>query len=363
VTLPRLMLYREALAGQRAVLVELVPESDRQFGSFMACPLGSRDQRQDGQGCSPPTTVFLAGEPGADLVLAFDEGAAAERSAVAWQRVEDGSAGAEGWPGRKNQAWFDAVVARGSHPVGEPVVQEGLFWQPMLHASSGVQWDRLTQAPSPEALRAINQKIDEWLPVHVANAIEAVSRGKAAQASMRITFASPRWLNVQAAVSQVEGERREASETNHVFDLSSAKLVTFADGFLYATLKRLDGGIATGASGEVDHGILSAALGQMGARSRSRCMQRWLDAHQCSTLTNCAYRADIPRDMTLFPAPDGLAVQFNHWRVVQTAQEEGRELPEPLKGSAWDSCVQDAVVIPWDAARRALRKNTKMDIS
>lgn len=360
VTLPRLMLYREALAGQRAVLVELVPESDKQFSSFMACPVGSRDQ---GQGCSPPATVFLAGEFDTGLVLTFDADTAGSGFNVTWQHVQDGSASAEGRPARKDQAWFDAVVARGSHPVGEPVAQDGLFWQPMLHAPSGVQWDRLTQAPSPEALSAINQKLDDWLAGHVANAIEAASRGKAAQASMRITFASPRWLNVQAALSQVDGERREASETNHVFDVASGKLVTFADGFLYATLKRLDGGIATGPSGEVDQGVLSAALGQMGARSRSRCMQRWLDAHQCSTPANCAYRWDIPRDMTLFPAQDGLAVQFNHWRVAQTAREEGRELPEPLKGAAWDSCVQDAVVIPWEAAKRALRKNTRMDIS
>ncbi|MFO1340019.1 MAG: hypothetical protein U1F53_17630 [Burkholderiaceae bacterium] len=377
VLVPRLLLYRESLAGRPDVLAELRPVDDRRFDVLRACPPTFwNEQGMVVPPCEAPGNItWTRGLPsqwaeGQPLGMRLE--AAGARVEVDWARVVAEApapdAGPPGEPPLEGQAWFEAVVAHQARPLGPPQRRGDNVWQPMRHTATGVEWDWPVALAQPGALASVQREVDRRVAIHVALALEAATQGRTAQALMRVRYASPRWLAMEASDAVVGTEQRRANERQIVWDLRSGKLVRFADGFRYATLKRLDGSIVLDLSrepapgAEADRGLLGAALRALGPRRNARCMQRWLDAHACSTPGQCAWQPLIPADLVVFPTDEGLAVQFDHAAIETVATQYSRPLPDALRGPAWAGCVQDRVLLPWDVAMQARRADSLIEL-
>ncbi|MFZ5548604.1 MAG: hypothetical protein ACOZJX_07910 [Pseudomonadota bacterium] len=372
VTLPRLVLYRESLAGQPDVVVELKPVDERRFDVLHICPLllwndAGPVERQ----CEAPGSIrWVHGVPSQwpeGHPLAMGITSEAGNLGVDWVREPEPPV-PPGEPPRQAADWFDAVVARSALPHGALQRRGDNAWQPMRHAASGVEWDRPVALAQPAMLLAIQREVDRRAAAYVALALEAATQERTAQALLRVRYASPRWLAMEASDSAVGTDLRSARARQLVWDQRSGKLVRFADGFRYATLKRLDGSIALDATrepvagNEADRGVLSAALRALGPRQGSRCMQRWLEAHSCGNMAQCAWASAIPADLVLLPTDEGLAVQFDHAATESVADEHGRPLPDALRGPAWSGCMQDQVVLPWELAMQARRSDSQIEL-
>lgn len=372
VTMARLVLYRESQAGHPDVVVKLKPENDRRFDVFRACPLSSWDEHElvdppcEAAGSvgwtQGPPSQWTEGRP-----LEMRIGDAVGNTLVQWVReVDVPSAGGE--KPREDQDWFDALVTRSAVPVGAPQRHGDNAWQPMRHAASGVEWDRPVSLAQPAMLDMIQREVDRRAAVYVAQALEAATRNQTAQTLLRVRYASARWLAMEESESAVGTDRRRARSRNPVWDLRSGKLVRFGDGFRYATLKRLDGSIALDLASEpapgaeADRGLLGAALRAMGPRRASRCMQRWLDAHACGSVAQCAWQYQLPADLVALPTEEGLSLQFDHAALEQVAKQNGRAVPDALLGPAWADCVQDHVLLPWNVAMQARRNDSQIEL-
>ncbi len=372
VQLPRLLLYRASLAGRPDVLVELRPVDDRRFDVLRACPptVWGEHGMVEPPCQAPGSVTWTAGPPSRwpeGQPLAMGVAHAGGSLGVDWVRAAEPPV-ADGERPLESQAWFDAVVAQGAQPHGAPQRRGDNTWQPMRHVASGVEWDRPVALAQPAVLATVQREVDRRAAVYVAQALEAATQGRTAQALLRVRYASPRWLAMEASDSQVGADQRQLRERQTVWDLRSGKLVRFADGFRYATLKRLDGSIALDLAREpapgteADRGLLGAALRALGPRRGARCMQRWLEAHACGNTAQCAWQPAMPADLVLFPTDDGLAVQFDHAATEGVAQEHGRPLADPLRGAAWAACVEDRVLLPWDVAMQARRSDSQIEL-
>lgn len=374
VTLPRLQLYRASRAGSPQVLVDLRPEQQHGPQLYRFCAFSQGRQELPDASCDAVQRLVLAVDPTpagtGDGLASRLEGRSegrGEPEVIGWTRAVD-APGPAGEPARTDVAWFDAVVLRSARPQGAPQRRGEIVWQPMLHAVSGVAWDRLVALPDAEVLARVQREAERRVAIFVGQALEAQARGSQAQALIRVRHASPRWLVMEASTSTVASDGAQARERHAVWDLASGQLVRLADGFHYATLKRLDGGIALDLENppsdgaDADRGLLGAALRALGPRRSARCLQRWLQAHRCEQPSACEALVRLPDDLVLWPGEDGLVLQFDHALTEVAARESGRELPASLRGAAWASCVSDQVTLPWAVALQARRRDSRIEL-
>lgn len=374
VTLPRLQLYRASRAGSPQVLADLRPEQQHGPQVHRFCAFSQGQQELPDASCDAAQRLVLAADaaPGQsgtiDQLTSRLDVQGSQGEVVTWLRTVD-APGPAGEPARNDVAWFDALVLRSALPQGAPQRRGDIAWQPMQHVASGVEWDRPVALPDAQVLARVQREADRRAAIFVAQALEAQARGHQAQALIRVRHASPRWLVMEASTSVVASDGAQARERHAVWDLASGTLVRFADGFHYATLKRLDGSIAldlervpADGDADADRGLLGAALRALGPRRSARCLQRWLQAHRCQLPSACEALARVPDDLVLWPGEDGLVLQFDHAITEAAAKESGRGLPASLRGPAWASCVSDQVTLPWAVALQARRRDSRIEL-
>ncbi|OYT87580.1 MAG: hypothetical protein CFE46_10515 [Burkholderiales bacterium PBB6] len=371
VTLPRMVLYRAALAGQPGVMVEVMVEVMPRAGSaadgWPLCPLftgtGAEGATTD---CEAASTLLLPegpvpAQPGGALEVRLSAAGTAMPARFVHTPPPAN-------PPKDERDLFDAALASDARPQGEVQQRGQTRWRPMKHAVSGVEWDRVIATAEPATLAEIQRQVDRRAASLVGEALENQASGRDAQARFRVRYASTRWLVMEAAQSAVGATSRAGFESHPVWDLASGKPVRFADGFRYATLKRLDGSIALdlgnapAPGADADRGLLGATLRALGPRREGRCLQRWLQAHGCVLPGRCEALPAVPHDLVAFPTDDGLALQFNHAGIEREAQQTSRPLPPELTGPSWSNCVEDQVLVPWPQALQARRSDSRIEL-